>query len=42
MKYAVEMGYGVMIRIPSFIKKFSGIQKFMGRRDSQTHRMEVM
>jgi hypothetical protein len=29
MKYAVEMGSGVMIYIPSFIKIGSGIQKFI-------------
>jgi hypothetical protein len=38
MKYAVEMGSGAMIYIPSFIKIGSGIQKLMGRGDSQTHR----
>jgi hypothetical protein len=30
MKYAVEIGSGVMICIPIFIKIDSGIQKFMG------------
>jgi hypothetical protein len=30
MKYAFEMGSGVMIYIPSFIKIGSGIQKLMG------------
>jgi hypothetical protein len=30
MKYDVEMGSGVMIYIPSFIKTVSGIQKLMG------------
>jgi hypothetical protein len=30
MKYAVEMGSGGMICIPSFIKIGSGIQKLMG------------
>jgi hypothetical protein len=30
MKYAVEMGSGVMTYIPSFIKTGSGIQKLMG------------
>jgi hypothetical protein len=30
MKYAVEMGSGVMIYIPNFIKIGSGIQKLMG------------
>jgi hypothetical protein len=29
MKYAVEMGSGAMIYIPSFIKIGSGIQKLM-------------
>jgi hypothetical protein len=37
MKYAVEMGSGVMIHIPSFIKNGSGIQKLMrGDSDTQT------
>jgi hypothetical protein len=31
MKYAVEMGSGAMIAIPSFIKIASGIQKLLGR-----------
>jgi hypothetical protein len=30
MKYAVEMGSGVMIYIPNFIKFVLGIQKLMG------------
>jgi hypothetical protein len=30
MKYAVEMGLGSMIYIPSLIKIGSGIQKLMG------------
>jgi hypothetical protein len=30
MKYAVEMGSGAMIYIPSFIKIGSGIQKLRG------------
>jgi hypothetical protein len=30
MKYAVEMGSGVMIYIPSFIKNGLGIRKLMG------------
>jgi hypothetical protein len=30
MKYAVEMGSGAMMYIPSFIKIGSGIQKLMG------------
>jgi hypothetical protein len=29
MQYAVEMGSGVMIYIPSFIKTGSGIQKLI-------------
>jgi hypothetical protein len=37
MKYAVEIGSGAMIYIPSFIKIGSGIQKLIGR-DSQTPR----
>jgi hypothetical protein len=39
MKYAVEMGSGVMIYISTFIKTGSGIQKFMGEggyTDTQT------
>jgi hypothetical protein len=35
IKYAVKMGSGVMICIPSFIKIGSGIQKLMG---SEIHR----
>jgi hypothetical protein len=35
MWYAVEMGSGVMICIPSFIKIYSGIQKLIrGHGDS--------
>jgi hypothetical protein len=30
MKYAVEMGSGIMLYIPSFIKIGSGIRKLMG------------
>jgi hypothetical protein len=30
MQYAVEMGSGVMICIPGFLKIGSGIQKLMG------------
>jgi hypothetical protein len=37
MKYAVEMGSGAMIYIPSFIKIGSGIQKLTGRGDTQRH-----
>jgi hypothetical protein len=37
MKYAVEMGSGAIIYIPSFIKIGSGIQKLI-LGDTQTHR----
>jgi hypothetical protein len=30
MKYAVEMGTGAMIYVPSFIKVGSGIESLMG------------
>jgi hypothetical protein len=36
VKYAVEMGSGAMIYIPSFIKIGSGIRKLIAG-DSQTH-----
>jgi hypothetical protein len=38
MKYAVEMGSGATIYMPSFIKIGSGIQKLIRRRytDAQT------
>jgi hypothetical protein len=40
MKYAVEMGSGAVVRIPSFIRIGSGIQKCMegggGYKDIQT------
>jgi hypothetical protein len=37
MQYAVEMGSGAMIYIPSFIQIGSGIQKMMeGYTDTQT------
>jgi hypothetical protein len=35
MKYAFEMGSGAMIYIPSFVKIDSGIQKLMGRGNTQ-------
>jgi hypothetical protein len=35
MKYAVEMGSGAMVYIPSFIEIVSGIQKLI-RWDTQT------
>jgi hypothetical protein len=39
MKYAVDMGSGAMIYIPSFIKIGSDIQKLIGGwGDSQAHR----
>jgi hypothetical protein len=37
MKYAVEMGSGAMIYIPSFIKIGSVIRKLI-KEDSQAHR----
>jgi hypothetical protein len=37
MKYAVEMGSGAMIYIPSFVQIGSGIQTFI-KADTQTHR----
>jgi hypothetical protein len=36
MKYAVEIGSGAMIYIPSFIKIGSGLQKLIGGRNTQT------
>jgi hypothetical protein len=36
LKYAVEMGSGAIVYIPSFIKIGSGIQKFI-RRDTHTY-----
>jgi hypothetical protein len=41
MKYAVEMGSGVMIYIPSFITTGSGIQKLIGGIHSHTEMMEI-
>jgi hypothetical protein len=38
MKYILEMSSGAMAYTTSFIKIGSGIQKLMGRGDSQTHR----
>jgi hypothetical protein len=40
MKYAVEMGPGAMIYIPSFMKIGSGIQKWKGEHRN-TDRMEI-
>jgi hypothetical protein len=41
MKYVVEMGSGVIIYIPSFIKIGSGIQKLVGGIHSHTDRKEI-
>jgi hypothetical protein len=41
MKYAVEIGSGVMIYIPSFIKIGSGIQKLLGGIRKHTDSMEI-
>jgi hypothetical protein len=44
MKYAVEMGSGAMIYIPSFIKIYSGVQKLIRegtQTDRQTDRQHV-
>jgi hypothetical protein len=42
MKYAVEMGSGAMIYIPSFIKIGSGIQKLIvGYIDTQTEERDI-
>jgi hypothetical protein len=41
MKYAVEMGSGAMIYIPSFIKIGSGIQKLMRGIHRHIDRMEI-
>jgi hypothetical protein len=37
MKYAVEMGSGAMLYIPSFIMIGSGIQKLTGERIHRQH-----
>jgi hypothetical protein len=42
MKYAIEMGSGVMIYIPSFIKIGSGIQKLMGGIHRHTDSMVIL
>jgi hypothetical protein len=36
MEYAVEMGSGAMIYIPSFMKSDLGIQKLLGRITTRT------
>jgi hypothetical protein len=41
MKYAVEMGSGAMIYIPSFIKIGSGIQTLIGGINRHTDSMEI-
>jgi hypothetical protein len=41
MKYAVQMGSGSMIYIPSFIKIGSRIQKLIGGIHSYTDSMEI-
>jgi hypothetical protein len=43
MKYAVEVGSGAMIYVPSFIKIGSGIQKLTGeiRRHTETQRGDL-
>jgi hypothetical protein len=41
MKYAVAMGSGAVIYIPSFIKFGSGIRKLIGKIHIQTHRQQV-
>jgi hypothetical protein len=41
MKYAVELGSGAMIFIPSFMKTCSGIQKVIGGTHRHIDRMEI-
>jgi hypothetical protein len=41
MEYAVEMGSGAMIHIPSFIKIGSAIQKLIVGIHRHTDRMEI-
>jgi hypothetical protein len=41
MKYAIEMGSGAMIHIPSFMKIGSGIQKLIGGIQRNTERMKI-
>jgi hypothetical protein len=40
MKYAVEVGSGAVIHVPSFTKIDSDIEKLMGGRDTQTNRQQ--
>jgi hypothetical protein len=41
MKYTVEMGTGVMIYMPSFIKTGSGIRKLIGVINRYTDNTEI-
>jgi hypothetical protein len=41
MKYAVEMGSGAMMYIPSFINTGSGFQKLIGGIQEHTDRKEI-
>jgi hypothetical protein len=41
VKYAVEMGSGAMIYIPSFIQIGSGIQKLIAGIHRHVERMEI-
>jgi hypothetical protein len=41
MKYALEMGSGVLIYIPSVIKIASDVQKLIGRIHRHTHSMDI-
>jgi hypothetical protein len=41
MKYAVEVGLGAMVYIPSFVKIGSGIQKLIRGIHRHTNRMEI-
>jgi hypothetical protein len=41
MKYAVEIGSGVMTYIPNFIKTGSGIQKLIGGINRHTDRLVI-
>jgi hypothetical protein len=41
MKYALEIGSGAMLYIPSFIKIGSSIQKLVGRIDRYTDGMVI-
>jgi hypothetical protein len=41
MKYAIEMGLGATIYIPSFMPIGSGFRKIIGRIHRHTDRMEI-